>query len=51
VQDQAPGRAPDAPGHAQVQGDDEFIKRRAETERFVEGDFDTYASQIRKPHV
>lgn len=30
---------------------DEFIKRRAETEWFVEGDFDTYVSQIRKPHV
>lgn len=30
---------------------DEFIKRREETEWFVEGDFDTYVSQIRKPHV
>ncbi|KAK1578222.1 hypothetical protein Q3G72_028579 [Acer saccharum] len=30
---------------------DEFIKRRAETEWFVEGDFDTYVSQIRKPNV
>jgi len=30
---------------------DEFIKRRAETEWFIEGDFDTYVSQIRKPHV
>ncbi|XP_072986425.1 OVARIAN TUMOR DOMAIN-containing deubiquitinating enzyme 4 [Typha latifolia] len=30
---------------------DEFVKRRAETEWFVEGDFDTYVSQIRKPHV
>ncbi|CAL5087692.1 unnamed protein product [Urochloa decumbens] len=30
---------------------DEFIKRRAETEWFVEGDFDIYVSQIRKPHV
>ncbi|CAL5082071.1 unnamed protein product [Urochloa decumbens] len=30
---------------------DEFIKRRAETEWFVEGDFDTYVSQIRKPRV
>ncbi|XP_059463578.1 OVARIAN TUMOR DOMAIN-containing deubiquitinating enzyme 4-like isoform X2 [Corylus avellana] len=30
---------------------DEFIKRRTETEWFVEGDFDTYVSQIRKPHV
>ncbi|KAB2066063.1 hypothetical protein ES319_A09G133600v1 [Gossypium barbadense] len=30
---------------------DEFIKRRKETEWFVEGDFDTYVSHIRKPHV
>ncbi|NP_001242273.1 OVARIAN TUMOR DOMAIN-containing deubiquitinating enzyme 4-like [Glycine max] len=30
---------------------DEFIKRKEETEWFVEGDFDTYVSQIRKPHV
>lgn len=30
---------------------DEFIKRREETEWFVEGDFDTYVAQIRKPHV
>ncbi|KAF1860215.1 hypothetical protein Lal_00033411 [Lupinus albus] len=30
---------------------DEFIKRREETEWFIEGDFDTYISQIRKPHV
>ncbi|KAL2228256.1 UNVERIFIED_CONTAM: OVARIAN TUMOR DOMAIN-containing deubiquitinating enzyme 4 [Sesamum indicum] len=30
---------------------DEFIKRRKETEWFIEGDFDTYVSQIRKPHV
>ncbi|PON91650.1 OTU domain containing protein [Trema orientale] len=30
---------------------DEFIKRREETEWFVEGDFDTYVSEIRKPHV
>ncbi|PRQ44568.1 putative OTU domain-containing protein [Rosa chinensis] len=30
---------------------DEFIKRREETEGFVEGDFDTYVSHIRKPHV
>ncbi|XP_008240824.1 PREDICTED: OTU domain-containing protein At3g57810 isoform X2 [Prunus mume] len=30
---------------------DEFIKRREETEWFVEGDFDTYVSQIRRPHV
>ncbi|KAM7484090.1 hypothetical protein LguiA_000099 [Lonicera macranthoides] len=30
---------------------DEFVKRRAETEWFLEGDFDTYVRQIRKPHV
>ncbi|KAK2400644.1 Cysteine proteinases superfamily protein [Trifolium repens] len=30
---------------------DEFIKRREETEWFIEGDFDSYISQIRKPHV
>ncbi|OVA12310.1 Ovarian tumor [Macleaya cordata] len=30
---------------------DEFVRRREETEWFVEGDFDTYISQIRKPHV
>lgn len=30
---------------------DEFIKRREETEWFVEGDFDTYVSNMRKPHV
>lgn len=30
---------------------DEFIKRRSETEWFIEGDFDSYVSQIRKPHV
>ncbi|KNA16714.1 hypothetical protein SOVF_086620 [Spinacia oleracea] len=30
---------------------DEFIRRRQETEWFIEGDFDTYISQIRKPHV
>ncbi|KAG8367925.1 hypothetical protein BUALT_Bualt16G0123400 [Buddleja alternifolia] len=30
---------------------DEFVKRREETEWFIEGDFDTYISQIRKPHV
>eukprot|EP01018_Ginkgo_biloba_P032907 Gb_28852 [translate_table: standard] len=30
---------------------DEFLKRRKETEWFVEGDFDTYVKQIRKPHV
>ncbi|XP_057468086.1 OVARIAN TUMOR DOMAIN-containing deubiquitinating enzyme 4-like [Actinidia eriantha] len=30
---------------------DEFVNRRKETEWFVEGDFDTYISQMRKPHV
>ncbi|KAI4300735.1 hypothetical protein L6164_034075 [Bauhinia variegata] len=30
---------------------EEYVKRREETEWFVEGDFDTYVSQIRKPHV
>ncbi|XP_010504722.1 PREDICTED: OTU domain-containing protein At3g57810 isoform X2 [Camelina sativa] len=30
---------------------DEFIKRRQETEWFVEGDFDTYVRQMRKPQV
>ncbi|XP_051142511.1 OVARIAN TUMOR DOMAIN-containing deubiquitinating enzyme 4 isoform X2 [Andrographis paniculata] len=30
---------------------DEFIKRRKETEWFIEGDFDTYVSQMRKPHI
>ncbi|KAL1815240.1 hypothetical protein ACET3Z_017814 [Daucus carota] len=30
---------------------DEFIRRREETEWFIEGDFDTYVSHIRKPHV
>lgn len=30
---------------------DEFVNRRAETEWFVEGDFDAYVAQIRKPHV
>ncbi|ONK68478.1 uncharacterized protein A4U43_C05F12150 [Asparagus officinalis] len=30
---------------------EEFVKRRSETEWFIEGDFDTYISQIRKPHV
>lgn len=30
---------------------DEFIKRREETEWFIEGDFDRYISRIRKPHV
>ncbi|KAK1606305.1 hypothetical protein QYE76_029978 [Lolium multiflorum] len=30
---------------------DEFVSKREETEWFVEGDFDTYVSQIRQPHV
>ncbi|XP_017254150.1 OVARIAN TUMOR DOMAIN-containing deubiquitinating enzyme 4 isoform X2 [Daucus carota subsp. sativus] len=30
---------------------DEFIRRKEETEWFIEGDFDTYVSHIRKPHV
>ncbi|KAG2686996.1 hypothetical protein I3760_09G033100 [Carya illinoinensis] len=30
---------------------DEFIKRRKETEWFIEGDFESYVSEIRKPHV
>ncbi|KAG8383286.1 hypothetical protein BUALT_Bualt05G0168700 [Buddleja alternifolia] len=30
---------------------DEFIKRRADSEWFVEGDFDSYVAQMRKPHV
>ncbi|KAK6116589.1 hypothetical protein DH2020_049695 [Rehmannia glutinosa] len=30
---------------------DEFIKRRADSEWFVEGDFDTYVEQMRQPHV
>ncbi|KAG9133752.1 hypothetical protein Leryth_018454 [Lithospermum erythrorhizon] len=30
---------------------DEFIKRREETEWFIEGDFDKYVRHIRKPHV
>ncbi|XP_020598893.1 OTU domain-containing protein At3g57810 [Phalaenopsis equestris] len=30
---------------------DEFIKRREETEWFIEGSFDDYVSQIRQPHV
>ncbi|KAK4485388.1 hypothetical protein RD792_008027 [Penstemon davidsonii] len=30
---------------------DEFDKRREETEWFIEGDFESYVSQIRKPHV
>ncbi|KAL3625395.1 OVARIAN TUMOR DOMAIN-containing deubiquitinating enzyme 4 [Castilleja foliolosa] len=30
---------------------DEFIKRREETEWFIEGDFETYVSKMRNPHV
>ncbi|KAJ3677638.1 hypothetical protein LUZ60_003362 [Juncus effusus] len=30
---------------------DEFVKRREECEWFVEGDFDLYVANIRKPHV
>ncbi|XP_062150173.1 OVARIAN TUMOR DOMAIN-containing deubiquitinating enzyme 4-like isoform X1 [Alnus glutinosa] len=30
---------------------DEFVKRRAETEWFLEGDFDTYVVQMRQPHI
>ncbi|KAJ8752198.1 hypothetical protein K2173_003806 [Erythroxylum novogranatense] len=30
---------------------DEFIKRRQETEWFIEGDFDNYVARMRKPHV
>uniref|UniRef100_A0A1D1XGC7 Ubiquitin thioesterase OTU n=1 Tax=Anthurium amnicola TaxID=1678845 RepID=A0A1D1XGC7_9ARAE len=30
---------------------DEFVKRRADTEWFLEGDFDTYVTQIRQPHI
>ncbi|KAL5760128.1 hypothetical protein ACOSP7_018625 [Xanthoceras sorbifolium] len=30
---------------------DEFVKRRADTEWFVEGDFDTYVVQMRQPHI
>ncbi|KAA8533284.1 hypothetical protein F0562_033183 [Nyssa sinensis] len=30
---------------------DEFIKRRADTEWFLEGDFDTYVIQMRQPHI
>ncbi|XP_027337762.1 OTU domain-containing protein At3g57810-like isoform X1 [Abrus precatorius] len=30
---------------------DEFIKRRADTEWFLEGDFDTYTVQMRMPHI
>ncbi|KAL9232792.1 hypothetical protein vseg_007859 [Gypsophila vaccaria] len=30
---------------------DEFIRRREETEWFIEGDFDKYVAQVSKPHV
>ncbi|XP_057949545.1 OVARIAN TUMOR DOMAIN-containing deubiquitinating enzyme 4-like [Malania oleifera] len=30
---------------------DEFIKRRADTEWFLEGDFDTYVKQMQQPHT
>ncbi|CAM8973281.1 unnamed protein product [Rhodiola kirilowii] len=30
---------------------DEFLKRREETEWFVEGDFDAYVCQMRRPHI
>ncbi|GLT30146.1 hypothetical protein SLA2020_049640 [Shorea laevis] len=30
---------------------DEFIKRRADTEWFVEGDFDAYVGRMRQPHI
>ncbi|XP_031122138.1 OVARIAN TUMOR DOMAIN-containing deubiquitinating enzyme 4-like isoform X1 [Ipomoea triloba] len=30
---------------------DEFIKRRADAEWFVEGDFDAYVTQMRQPHI
>ncbi|XP_052175758.1 OVARIAN TUMOR DOMAIN-containing deubiquitinating enzyme 4-like isoform X2 [Diospyros lotus] len=30
---------------------DEFVKRRKETEWFIEGDFDTYISRMRRPHA
>lgn len=30
---------------------DEFVKRREETEWFIEGNFDSYVSQMRKTHV
>ncbi|KAF7813623.1 ankyrin-3 isoform X1 [Senna tora] len=29
----------------------EFIKRRADTEWFLEGDFESYTGQMRKPHI
>ncbi|KAJ0977005.1 hypothetical protein J5N97_012479 [Dioscorea zingiberensis] len=30
---------------------DELIKRRADTEWFLEDDFDTYVTQMRQPHI
>ncbi|KAJ4972919.1 hypothetical protein NE237_006093 [Protea cynaroides] len=30
---------------------DEFIKRRQDTEWFLEDDFDTYVTQMRQPHI
>ncbi|KAJ4710881.1 OTU domain containing protein [Melia azedarach] len=30
---------------------DEFVRRRADTEWFVEGDFDKYVVQMRQPHI
>ncbi|XP_043703994.1 OVARIAN TUMOR DOMAIN-containing deubiquitinating enzyme 4-like isoform X3 [Telopea speciosissima] len=30
---------------------DEFIKRRQDTEWFLEGDFDAYVAQMRQPHI
>ncbi|KAG6398728.1 hypothetical protein SASPL_140197 [Salvia splendens] len=30
---------------------DEFIKRRADSEWFIEGDFDSYVAKMRQPHV
>nr|GEV56560.1 OTU domain-containing protein At3g57810 isoform X2 [Tanacetum cinerariifolium] len=30
---------------------DEFVNRRVETEWFIEGEFDSYASQMRKTHA
>ncbi|XP_025878195.1 uncharacterized protein [Oryza sativa Japonica Group] len=30
---------------------DEFVRRRGDTEWFLEGDFESYVRQIRKPHV
>lgn len=30
---------------------DEFVKRRSDTEWFLEGDFNAYVLQIRQPHI